>query len=174
MRPVLLASLALAGLSVMPSAHADTVYDLVFTGSAGTVIGDGSLTLNTAPPAGNSSFYEAAAPGNAGYTITGFSATVDGSVFNLANESQLTTAMFSGSILTDLEYADLPAPPDFYGEVFFSTYSGNGFQILNTLAPYPNDSGTFTATEVTPEPASLALLGTGLLGGLGVVRGRFR
>ncbi|RXH54277.1 hypothetical protein [Granulicella sibirica] len=140
-----LVAVAVIFACLMP-ARAETTYNLIFTGSSGSEIGSGTLVLNETPPSGNSTFYEATDPEHAGYTITSFSATVDSYTFDLSNESALTSATFSNGALKDLEYQSFPGPSVGSGfEVFFSTY-GNNFSIGNTLAPYPNDSGTFTAT----------------------------
>ncbi len=55
------------------------------------------------------------------------------------------------------------------------TLSGGAFNVQDMSGNYVGNtfSGTLTAVTVTPEPSSIALVGTGLLGVAGVLRRRF-
>ncbi len=156
---------AVAALCVSPlAAHADT-FDFSYTGSGTTA--SGVLTTS--------------APTNGMYTITGISGMRNG-----LNITGLDLTFGSPDELlyypaTDTGTALIPTYLDNDG---FSYDVGSAKYNIFTSGTRPtvveNDGGpsiqfsiTPGNTAVTPEPSSLALLGTGVLGLVGMMRKRF-
>ncbi|MGI4758960.1 MAG: PEP-CTERM sorting domain-containing protein [Janthinobacterium lividum] len=163
-----MAALVLFSSSVAAFASPIT-YNLTLTASAGSAFGgSGMFTVASAPTsAGVSTFTTSTGLSNLSFLI-------DGQTFNLANANSGTNTLvqFVNGTLNDITYAGTAGvnPNRF---AFQSTgayvFYYNNLQSVST--------GTFTASiapvSVTPEPSSIALLGTGLLGVAGVLRKRF-
>lgn len=115
--------------------------------------------------------------------------------FGYRDAANLDTANFTGSTLTlsDTGFGEGQASfvmkftdPDFTGFSMISNGLGVNFSFAGDTLTVKFDGGDFTGskttvlayapnqsqTGVTPEPATLALLGTGMLAGAGVVRKR--
>ena len=160
----LLPALALVSALAIPmAAHADT-FDFSAIGSSGSFSGSGTLT--------------ATANGSGAYLITDISGTgVTGLIApggfhgndNLLFPSAMPTLDAQGFSFTDVN------GPDRYDVNIFD--SGTGY------SAYLQDEDNFTQTvpvsfslssAATPEPSSLVLLGTGILGVLEFGRRKYR
>jgi hypothetical protein len=161
-------ALALSGSAPL---LADTVtYNLTLTPSGGSIYGGtGSVTFDGAPSATGISDYSIS---NGKLLDVVFN--IDGQTFTLAGATGDTLVRFLDGQLNDITFSELiGTSPNRY--TFHST-SGYAF--------YYNDGqaasyGTFAATPAggpspVPEPGSLALLATGLLGGSSEVYRRRR
>lgn len=168
-----LKSLALTVFALVLSvpAFADTVtYNLTLTPNPGSLYGGtGTLTLEGAPSATGISDYTVA-NGNL-YDVV---FNIGGQTFTLAGSDGNTLVRFLNGELNNITFSQMiGASPN-----RFTFHSTSGYVF------YYNDGqaasyGTFTAslapsTSPVPEPQSLALFATGLLGGAGVLSRRFR
>jgi hypothetical protein len=166
----LLAAAAALFMLATTSVHASPVtYDLTLTPGAGSTIGgSGSLTIATAPASSGISTYTVAA-GN----LDALSFSIDGQTFSLSGNNALVE--FLNGTLYDITFAQ---------ELNSGTNNRYDLQTSGAYAFYYNNelsesAGTFSASVASaespvPEPGSLALLATGLLGGAGSLYRRLR
>lgn len=169
-RKLLLSVVALV-LSVPAAAFADTVtYNLTLTPDSGSLYGGtGSITLEGAP----------SATGISDYTVSNGKLddvvfNIGGQTFTLAGATGDTLVRFLDGELNDITFAETIGTSP-YRFTFHST-SGYAFYYDDGQAV---SYGTFSASPAgnppaVPEPGSLVLLATGLLGGSGELYRRLR
>lgn len=170
----LFAAVAFCALLLPSAAYADTVYNITFTDSAGAAApqlsATGTFSINVPPSTAMNSVTTYQASGSTtNDVITAFNLTLNGATFTL-NSSQYL--QFTSGALTDFTYnaATNGATLQVNGLSYLETTNGNLFAFRGTVSAAPASS---SAPTVTPEPSSLALLGTGVLGLIGAARRRF-
>lgn len=157
-----LSALALLGALAIPAAaHADT-FDFSATGSSGTFSGSGTLT--------------ASSNGSGGYLISAITGTGVTGLFapggfnnndNLLFPSALPTLDANGFSFTAVN------GPDHYDVNIFNNGSGYEAYLQDEDNFTQTVPVTFALTAATPEPSSLALLGTGILGIIAIGRRKY-
>jgi hypothetical protein len=166
----LLTACAVFALALAPAAtHASTItYDLVLTPNAGSLFGGtGHFTIESAPAAIGNSDYTVAA-GN----LNALTFEINNQTFSLAGSNGTALIRFQNGVLNNITFAQqIGNTPNRFSLASTTSYA---FSYNNLQA---TSYGTFTATRAAaptgispvPEPTSLALLGTGLLGAAGAV-----
>ncbi|MCU1321070.1 MAG: hypothetical protein JWM43_719 [Acidobacteriaceae bacterium] len=161
---------AVLALAAPASLHASPItYNFALTGNTSNDFsGTGTFTIEGAPVTSGVSTYYQSNPA----TIDALTFTIGGQTFSLAGASG-TLIQFTNGQLTDITFAEeIGANPFRFA---LHTTSGYAFYYNNEQSA---SYGTFTAVQVAspspvPEPASIAMLGTGLLGGAAGLYRRF-
>jgi hypothetical protein len=161
--------MAFLGLFVMaatPIASADTVYSVSGTFANGAVFEPGStITIDTALGITTDSSLSISAGSNPSPANTFTGADL------VQNGSFMTPFVWILADGTELDFF-MPSPPDFQG------FPGGTISLVTYFSPSWGFSGGSLDTILTPvaaaEPAAVSLLGTGLLGLIGLAFGRKR
>jgi hypothetical protein len=142
--------------------HASPItYNLVLTADQGSPYsGTGTLTIEGAPSTSGISDYTIA-----NGKLDALTFNIDGQNFSIADAGVSGTLVrFLNGTLNDITFSEQVGTSPFrfalHSTANYAFYYDNELKV---------STGTITAIAPAPEPGSLALLGTGLLGGAGVL-----
>ncbi len=165
-----------SGTAALTATCATNGYSLLFTGTTGSNIGSGS-TISFGNFMLTSTGTTASSPTSVFFTLVVNQTEPMGGTGNFAGTitGNVTTSTTNGDIShliwTPNEFVDIP--PNMYQLIFDNTgdAAGRGLAI-----PINNNRGinAIVTTTTTPEPSSVALIGTGLLALVPLVRRRRR
>jgi hypothetical protein len=162
-------TVAVVALATPISLHAAPItYNFALTGNTvSDFSGTGSFTIEGAPVASGISDYTSPT------TLDALTFSIGGQTFNLAGGTGTTLVRFLNGQLNDITFAqEVGTSPNRFA--LHTTGSYVFYYNNEQRASY----GTFTSVQVSaaspvPEPGSIALLGTGLLGGAATLYRRF-
>jgi hypothetical protein len=162
-------TVAVLALAAPATLHAAPItYNFTLTGNTvNDISGSGSFTIEGAPVATGISDYTSPS------TLDALSFTIGGQTFDLAGGNGNTLVRFLNGQLNNITFAQqVGLTPN---RLALMTTGGYVFYYNNLQSA---SYGTFTSVQVAsaspvPEPGSIALLGTGLLGGAATLYRRF-
>lgn len=179
-RLLTISAMLAAGLA----AHADTVFSLQGTFSNGATLG-GNITLNSGSTAFSAINATVTGGGGTSLQFTRILYQSPSSIGSPAQHNIYVLDSLQGNISPEYPSLDLlidvPTLAGYNGSLLCTACAGNvatevtydGFNFNTTSFDLTSGSVVPQTISVTPEPSSILLLGTGLLGIAGVVHKRF-